>query len=131
MLVSSIILITLALLTYTTGIWAEKFAGHLRPWHAATFVLGLIFDASGTFAMTLIKKSGAVMAEGQAATLNAVMSTTGALALILMALHATWAIAVLIRKRPQELQTFHRISLVVWAIWLVPYFAGMAASILG
>ncbi|WP_181762905.1 hypothetical protein [Rhodococcus spelaei] len=31
---------------------------------------------------------------------------------------------VLVRDRPSEKAGFHRFSIVVWSIWLVPYFTG-------
>jgi uncharacterized repeat protein (TIGR03987 family) len=42
-----------------------------------------------------------------------------------MLIHAVWAMSVT-RKGSDELRTnFHRYSLTVWLIWLVPYFGGM------
>ncbi len=128
MLSISIILITLALVAYTIGIWAEKYAGKLKPWHAAAFIVGLIFDATGTYFMSLIANNGGMITEGTAGVLTKVMAITGAMALLLMFLHASWATVVLIRNRPKELAAFHKFSLAVWAIWLIPYFTGMAAA---
>ncbi|MEE9461510.1 MAG: hypothetical protein V3V53_06745 [Bacteroidales bacterium] len=51
MLIASIVLITLALVFYSAGIWAERIAGLLRPWHVVTFWTGFVFDVSGTLAM--------------------------------------------------------------------------------
>ncbi len=44
-------LITLALVFYTVGVWAERIARYLKPWHLAAFCLGLAFDSAGTYAM--------------------------------------------------------------------------------
>jgi uncharacterized repeat protein (TIGR03987 family) len=42
-----------------------------------------------------------------------------------MLIHAIWATYV-VRKGSEKLRkTFHRYSLVVWLIWLIPYFGGM------
>jgi hypothetical protein len=41
-----------------------------------------------------------------------------------MALHATWATAALVLKQERVLRGFHRFSLTVWALWLVPFFSG-------
>ena len=46
------------------------------------------------------------------------------LALALMVIHLAWAVVVLIRNRDTEKQRFHRFSLMVWAIWLIPYITG-------
>ncbi|MCI1984772.1 MAG: TIGR03987 family protein [Bifidobacteriaceae bacterium] len=121
MLVTAIVLITLALVFYTIGVWSEKRAGILKPWHAVMFILGLLCDGSGTFTMSLIAQSGQTIGNP---TLNAVMSVTGTLALLLMAAHAIWALVVLGRQRGSEMRVFHRFSLVVWCVWLVPYIIG-------
>lgn len=40
MLILSSVLITLALVFYSTGIWAERFSRLLKPWHVVMFWLG-------------------------------------------------------------------------------------------
>lgn len=132
MLLVAICLITLALVCYTTGVWAEKRRGVLRPWHAVLFCLGLTFDASGTWVMSRIAASGAsgalagsaTVSSSVAAGLTGLMAVTGVVALLLMAGHALWAVVVLARGRDDELRSFHRASLWVWGIWLVPYLTG-------
>lgn len=50
---------------------------------------------------------------------------TGQIALWLMLIHAVWATRV-IMKRDEALKVkFHKFSIVVWLIWLIPYFGGM------
>jgi uncharacterized repeat protein (TIGR03987 family) len=56
---------------------------------------------------------------------------TGLLAILLMLVHATWATVVLLRKDERAIVNFHKFSLVVWAIWLVPYFSGFFLSMGG
>ncbi|PPL16943.1 MULTISPECIES: HsmA family protein [Microterricola] len=129
MLVFAIVLITAALVFYTIGVWAEHRQRVLKPWHAVFFGIGLFFDASGTFAMSRLADSG-TSATGLAGGLNTVMIVTGAIAIALMAIHLVWAIIVLARNRESERTQFHKFSLIVWAIWLIPYFAGaIGASI--
>ena len=48
----------------------------------------------------------------------------GAVALLLMLAHAVWATAVVLRRDERAILSFHRISVVVWTIWLVPFFSG-------
>lgn len=48
-----------------------------------------------------------------------------------MAVHLVWAIVVLVRDREAEKNTFHRFSLIVWAIWLIPYVVGAAIAMIG
>jgi uncharacterized repeat protein (TIGR03987 family) len=42
------IIITLALVFYSIGVWSERVVGKLKPWHLVFFVLGLICDTWGT-----------------------------------------------------------------------------------
>jgi len=54
MLPISLILITLALVFYSIGIWAERIGRLLRPWHVLAFWAGFSFDVSGTLAMHMM-----------------------------------------------------------------------------
>ena len=46
-------------------------------------------------------------------------------AIVLMAVHAIWALIVLLRKDEKAIQNFHKFSVAVWVIWLIPYFSPM------
>ena len=117
MIILSSILITLALVFYSTGIWAERLARFLRPWHVVMFWIGFAFDVSGTLFMHK-------MAEGKFDLLDS-HTLTGQIALWLMLGHALWA-TIVIRKGIEPLRKkFHKFSIVVWLIWLIPYFGGM------
>ena len=48
---AAVVLINLALVFYTLGVWAERIRRTLLPWHVVAFWTGLFFDASGTLAM--------------------------------------------------------------------------------
>lgn len=107
------IIITLALVFYSIGVWSERFARRLKPWHLGFFWLGLLFDTWGTGLMF-------EMAGEMKFHLHGV---TGLLAIVLMLVHAVWATAVVARRDERWLVDFHRFSVVVWAIWLVPYLS--------
>lgn len=111
--------ITLALVFYTIGVFAERRAGTLRPRHLAFFYLGLACDATGTSFMSLL-------AQGGVSTAHAV---TGALALVLMLAHVMWATVVVVKGSPAARTRFHRLSMGVWLVWLVPYVCGMLIGI--
>ena len=128
MLISAIALITAALVLYTAGVWSERRSGTLRWGHVGLFGAGLSSDAAGTALMTLLAGSDVSRPGGVSGVLNAVMAFTGAAALVLMAVHLSWAVAVLLRDRPSERSAFHRFSLAVWALWLVPYATGALGS---
>lgn len=128
MLILAIVLISGALVSYTIGVWSERRAGRLQPVHAAWFAAGLTADASGTWVMTQLARTGTSAASGAASVLSQVMAVTGAAALGLMALHLAWALGVLLRDNAAAARVFHRFSLGVWAVWLVPYATGMASA---
>ena len=127
MLLPAVVTITLALVFYSVGVWGEHLQKILKWWHIVFFALGLTADAAGTLMMSSI--AGQRRAQGVPATwLDTVMAWTGVLAILLMAVHLAWAIVVRIRNRQDELQSFHRFSLAVWAIWLVPYTVGAVSA---
>jgi uncharacterized repeat protein (TIGR03987 family) len=117
LLILSTILITLALVFYSTGIWSERFAKYLKGWHVAAFWTGFVFDVSGTLAMTRLANHSFNLLE--------LHTLTGQIALWLMLIHAVWATYVVKKGSVASRTTFHRYSLIVWLIWLVPYFGGM------
>ncbi len=128
MLSSAIVLITLALVFYTVGVWAERRHGTLTWLHAVFFALGLTFDVAGTTIMSRIAAAGGLDTTGTAGMLNQIMAVTGAAALLIMAVHLVWAVVVLVRDRENERDAFHKFFVGVWAFWLIPYFTGMIGS---
>jgi uncharacterized repeat protein (TIGR03987 family) len=116
-MIVSATLITLALVFYSLGVWAERLAHYLKPWHVAAFWVGFSVDLSGTWAMHQL-------AEGPFDILEA-HTFTGQIALWLMLIHAIWATRVASVGSEEARQGFHRYSLVVWLIWLIPYISGM------
>jgi uncharacterized repeat protein (TIGR03987 family) len=109
----AVIVINLALLFYSIGVWAERIQGRLKPWHTVFFWLGLVFDTWAT---------GEMMQFAGGLTFD-IHGISGVLAIVLMLIHAIWATVVLIRKDEAMIANFHKFSLVVWFIWLVPYLS--------
>lgn len=127
-LIAAIVLITAALVLYSAGVWAERHAGVLRPGHAALFAAGFVSDAAGTLLMTQIARSDTYETVGAALVLSVVMAVTGAAALVLMGVHLTWAVLLLRKGTDPAKRVFHRFSVAVWGVWLIPYFTGMASA---
>lgn len=125
-LIFAIVTISLALVFYTIGVWAERKSNTLKVWHVVTFWLGLVFDTTGTLTMGQIAKAGTDIG----ATQGMIHGITGALAIILMIFHAVWATWVLYKNDETKKKTFHKFSITVWAIWLVPYVIGMAIGMM-
>jgi len=116
MLIYAVISITLALLFYTVGVWSEKKQGELKKWHLVVFWIGLVFDTLGTTIM------GKIAGAGFGINFH---SVTGLLAILLMLFHALWATVVLKKNDEKAKVSFHKFSIVVWIIWLIPFLSGM------
>ena len=125
-LMISVVAITLALIFYTVGVWREHRRKLLKIQDVVCFLLGLSMDITGTSLMSR-------MAEESEEVKGAVLSLhgiTGLVAILLMIFHVVWAVIVLIRNKEDEKASFHRFSLFVWGIWLIPYFLGMAMGMM-
>ena len=118
-LIISTILISLALIFYSIGVWSERLAGRLKGRHLIFFWIGLVFDTTGTGMM--FEMAGGIGSD--------IHSVTGIIAILLMLIHAIWATIVLVLKNERAITRFHHFSIFVWIIWLIPYFTGFFASI--
>lgn len=122
-MIGSATLITLALVFYSLGVWAERIARYLKPWHVAAFWTGFAFDVSGTWAMHQLAKAPF--------DILAPHTLTGQIALWLMLFHAIWATRTVMVGSDEARAKFQRYSVVVWLIWLVPYMSGMYLGMKG
>lgn len=116
LLIIAIIFITLALVFYTIGVFGEKKKGELTLFHTVLFWLGFVCDTVGTNIMSNIAGGGF--------SFN-IHSITGLLALLLMGLHAIWATIIIIKKDNKAKRIFHKFSIFVWIIWILPYILGI------
>ena len=121
-LAAAIVFITLALVLYTTAVWWERSMGVLRGRHILLFWLGFACDTTGTTLMSRIAHGPFLLS---------FHGITGALAIALMLFHAVWGTAVHGGKRQGPKERFHRLSVAVWAVWLVPYLSGMVFAMTG
>jgi len=119
MKIAAVIVINLELLFYSIGVWSERLQGRLKVWHTAFFWLGLVFDTWGTGMMF-------DYVGGMSYDLHGI---SGVLAIALMFIHALWATIVLLRKNERMIASFHRFSILVWFIWLIPYSSPMLLRI--
>jgi len=116
-LLAAIIVISMALIFYSVGVWSERFQGRLKGWHVVAFALGLICDFVGTaFMAELLRLTGQD---------NRLHTVLGSVAIFLMAIHALWALWTWRRGTVKARHHFSRFSIIIWCIWLLPYFAGM------
>ena len=118
---SASIIMAAALVFYSIGVWGERIVGRLKWWQLFFFVLGLICDSWGTGMM--INMAGGLSFD--------IHGITGVLAIALMIIHAIWAFVVLLRKDEKAIVSFHKFSIIVWIIWLIPYFSPMLFGMAG
>lgn len=115
----AIIAINLALVCYSIGVWSERISARLKAWHVLFFWLGIVFDTWGT----------GLMFKGAGGMTYDIHGLTGVLAIVLMLIHGIWATAVLLRQDEKLISSFHKFSVTVWAIWLVPYLSPMVLMV--
>lgn len=116
MLTYATIFISLALLFYTLGVWSEKLQRRLKYWHMYLFWIGVVFDTTGTTLMTRLTGNGLKFD---------FHLITGLVAILLMLFHAIWATFVLVKNKEKLILNFHKFSIFVWIIWLIPYLSGL------
>ena len=52
-------------------------------------------------------------------------TVTGTIAILLMFVHASWAIWTYVKGSPKAKKHFNSFSIVVWCIWIIPYLLGV------
>lgn len=116
-LIAAISVITAALVFYTIGVWGEHVQGKLKFWHILFFLFGS--DSS-------YRRNGDVKSIAHMTHLHDEIHTvTGIIAILLMLVHAMWAIWTYTKGSAAAKAHFNRFSIFVWCIWLIPYFIGM------
>jgi uncharacterized repeat protein (TIGR03987 family) len=118
LLLVSTILITLALILYSIGVWSERIARRLKYWHLIFFWSGFTCDTIGT----------GIMFEISGGLNSSIHAFTGIAAILLMLVHAVWATSVLVIKSEKAIANFHHFSVFVWLVWLIPYLTGFFVS---
>ena len=121
MLLYAIIFINLAFVFYTIGVWSEKIQKKLKGWHIAIFWIGLVFDTLGTSFMAKVANNGFSLD---------FHGITGLLAIVLMLVHVIWATWVMVSKNKKMQLSFHKLSFIVWIIWLIPFVSGAVFSMI-
>ena len=110
-----------ALVFYSIGVWGERIVGRLKWWNLGFFFLGLVCDSWGTGMM--FKMTGGMTFD--------IHGISGILAIALMVINAAWALVVLLKNEKEASTNFHKFVIVVWIIWLIPYFSPMLFGIAG
>ena len=117
---TAVIVINAALLFYSIGVWSERIQGRLKIWHTIFFWMGLVCDTWGT----------GMMFDYVGSMTFDIHGISGVLAILLMFVHAIWATIVLVKKDESMILNFHKFSIFVWLVWLIPYFSPMFFQIM-
>jgi len=119
--------VTAALITYSIAVWGEQITNDLKPAFVIMFCIGVVCDATGTFLMMIDMQAGGSIL----GFLDTVFHiATGLAAILLMFIHAVWAIRVLRLGDEVSAAKFHRFSKFVWAFWLIPFFSPMFSAMM-
>lgn len=119
--------VTTALITYSIAVWGEQITNDLKPAFVSMFCIGVVCDATGTLMMFFdMQVGGSVL--GFWETIFHIV--TGLAAILLMLIHAVWAIRVLRKGDEVSAAKFHKFSKFVWAFWLIPFLSPMVSQML-
>ena len=111
----SVVLITLALILYSVGVWKSWRGGRLTGTGVVIFWIAVVCDALATRFM------GA-----RVETIRWDLHTiSGYLALALMAGLTVYGTAALLQKREAWLTRFPRLAIPIWVIWFASYVTGV------
>jgi uncharacterized repeat protein (TIGR03987 family) len=115
----SVVLITLALILYSTAVWLNWRARQLTITCIVIFWCAVASDALATRFM------GA-----RVETIRWDLHTiSGYLALALMAALTLWGTVALLQKRDDRLASFHKLAIPIWVIWVGSYITGVYLGI--
>jgi len=114
--------VTAALITYSIAVWGEQITNDLKSSFVLMFCIGVVCDATGTLLM-MFDIGASIL--GFWDTVFHIL--TGLAAILLMLIHAIWAIRVLTKGDEVSAAKFHRFSKFVWLFWLIPFFSPMVS----
>ena len=116
-LVGGIFVLSITLILYTVGVWAEWFRKKLQFWHVACMLVALIADAAGTGLMEQMAESAHLHYEAH--------TMAGIVAILILFVHCAWAIGTYVSNSMNQRIYYTKFSRLVWLIWLVPYILGV------
>lgn len=110
---AGVILINVALVAYTTAVWWPRKS--FRRIHVLWFLAGFTADLVGTWMMYQMR--------GEIWPLT-VHGALGLYALMVMGLHAVWAVTTCLNGTSKAACYFHRFSRLAYACWLAAFLTG-------
>ncbi len=119
LLIISVVLFSIAMVFYTWGVWSERKQKYLMPKHVKLFACGVAADCLATLLSSIV-------IGGVVWTPHAIM---GFVSLGLMAVHFVWSVIAIRQNKPDTLRRFHRLSLLVWSVWMVSYLSGFVLGL--
>jgi len=117
-LIFAAVAMVLALVFYTSGVIGERKSKSLNKVHVLLFWLGFISICIGIYFIGKIVQSNVATTDVATSMLQ---SLVGMIAVFIMLFHCVWATWALIRNNESQQKIFHKFSLIIWIVWLVPY----------
>ncbi len=115
LILMSVVLITLALVLYSTAVWLNWRSRRLTAAYIVIFWCAVAADALATRLM------GA-----RIETIRWDLHTiSGYLALALMAALTLWGTLALVTRRDTWLAAFHKVAVPIWILWVGSYITGV------
>ncbi len=115
-LITALSLLVSSLLFYSIGVWLEHVRGKVRFWDIFFMLIGLVCNAIAIGFLRGVDYSMRIIDE--------VQLLLGVFTVLIILFHALWALwALSTIRKPDARAKFNRISIFIWCIWLVPYFA--------
>ncbi len=115
------VILSMALIFYSVGVWSERIQGRLKGWHVVALGLGVVCNFAGT---TFMGELARLL--GHANCLHTVLCS---ISIFLMTLHAVWAFWTFRKGAVKAKYFFSRFGIVVWSMWLILYIVGIYMGI--
>ena len=116
LVLSGLLCILIAFVSYTYGVWAAWRNKAPKPAHVVALWVGFVGDALGT---------GLMAAQIGYYRLD-VHGIIGTLGIAIMLVTAIWASVVSRADNPEVKAGFAKYALIAWVIWLIPFVDGLA-----
>ena len=113
-----IVFMLLALLSYSISIWGARKNKGPKLLHVVLAWVGLACDTTGTLFM-------AAVAGGLSWSLHGI---TGYIAIFMMVVNAIWVTVAFVKKQESITKSYLIVSVIIWFVWLISLFTGMALA---
>lgn len=116
----------LSLVFYTLGVIGERKSKSINKVNIILFWLGFICISIGIYFISGIVQSSIESTDIATSMLQSLVSM---ISVFIMLFHCVWGSWALIRNNESQQKIFHKYSLIIWIVWLVPYLISIMLAI--